>query len=116
LPTLAVLAAVADGVSELRGIARARIKESNRAAAMSEGLRRMGIAVTEEEDRMLITGGGARGAEIDPRQDHRIAMAFSVLATVTGKTVVNDAECVAKTYPDYWEVLQKTGGEVSKDE
>lgn len=115
LPTMAVLAAVADGTSEFTGIERARIKESNRVLAVREGLERMGVAVREERDRLTVTGTIPKGAVIDPRNDHRIAMAFGVLGTVTEETVISDAECVSKTYPDFWDALRSIGGKVKED-
>ncbi|MBN1374925.1 MAG: 3-phosphoshikimate 1-carboxyvinyltransferase [Dehalococcoidia bacterium] len=113
LPTLASLAAVTDGVSELTGILRARLKESDRISAMREGLQRMGIQVTEEPDRLLITGGTPHGAVIDSKGDHRIAMAFSILGVLAGDTIIEDAGCVNKTFPAYWEVLKSLGGKVT---
>ena len=115
LPTMAVLAAAAQGVSELTGVARARLKESNRVAAVREGLERMGIKVKEAENRLTITGGRAHGALIDSRGDHRLAMAFSVLGSVVGETTIDDAACVSKTYPDFWDALKNLGGEVQID-
>ena len=115
LPAMAVISGVASGQSELTGISRARIKESNRVAAVKDGLERMGIMVKEEENKLTITGSSPRGAVIDPRDDHRIAMAFSVLGTVAGETIINNAECVAKTYPEFWDVLKSIGGEVVTD-
>ena len=115
LPTVAVLAAVAEGASQLAGIERARIKESDRVAAVREGLERMGIAVTEEADRITITGGKPSGAIIDSRDDHRIAMAFGLLGAVAGETVIEGAECVSKTYPRFWEVLRGLGVRVTID-
>ena len=131
LPTMAVLAALADGVSEFTGIERARIKESNRVAAMREGLERVGVTVTEEQNRLTITGlatkkpakdgesseedkagekGQAPGAAeapknvvIDSKGDHRIAMAFGVLGTAIGGITINEAECVTKTFPQFWD-------------
>lgn len=116
LPTVAVLAAVADGTSSLSGIRRARIKESDRVAAVREGLERMGIGVVEEDDRLLITGARPHGAVIDSHDDHRIAMAFGLLGSVAGDTVVEGAECVAKTWPEFWEVFADIGGKVTRDE
>jgi 3-phosphoshikimate 1-carboxyvinyltransferase len=116
LPTMAVLAAVAKGVSEFTGIGRARIKESNRVLAVREALERMGVAVREERDRLTVTGTTPRGAVIDTKSDHRIAMAFGVLGTMTGKTVINNAGCVAKTYPEFWDILRSIGGEVNEDD
>jgi 3-phosphoshikimate 1-carboxyvinyltransferase len=115
LPTMAVLAAVAKGVSEFTGIDRARIKESNRVLAVREGLERMGVTVREERDRFTVTGTMPQGAVIDTKNDHRIAMAFGVLGTMIGGTVINDAECVAKTYPKFWDVLRSIGGKVRED-
>ena len=54
-------------------------------------------------------------AIIDTRNDHRIAMAFSVLGIVNGETVINNAECVTKTFPEFWEVIRSIGGEVKID-
>jgi 3-phosphoshikimate 1-carboxyvinyltransferase len=112
LPTMAVLAAVAEGASEFTGIERARIKESNRVSAMREGLEKMGVKIQEERNSLIITGSRPEGAVIDSRNDHRIAMAFSILGSVTGGVIINDAECVAKTYPDFWEVIRSIWGEV----
>jgi 3-phosphoshikimate 1-carboxyvinyltransferase len=115
LPTMAVLAAAAEGVSEFTGIERARIKESDRVAAVKEGLTRMGIRVTEETNRLMITGGKPKGALIDSKGDHRIAMAFSLLGTMVGNTVIDGAECVTKTYPEFWNVFKNLGGKVQTD-
>jgi len=115
LPTVAVLAAVADGVTELTGIERARLKESDRVTAVKQGLERMCIKVTEESNRLTITGSQPKGALIDSRDDHRIAMAFSLLGSVAGETVIDRAECVSKTYPEFWDILKSIGGEVKID-
>jgi len=73
----------------------------------------MGIKVSEEGDKLSITGSEPRGAVIDPRDDHRIAMAFAVLGVVAGGTTIDNAECVSKTYPGFWEELKSIGGEVA---
>jgi len=75
----------------------------------------MGIPVREERDTMYITGTKPAGSVIDSKGDHRIAMAFSILGVLAGNTVIEGAECVAKTYPDFWSVLKKLGGEVVLD-
>ena len=115
LPTMAVLAAAADGVSEFAGIERARLKESNRVSAVREGLERMGIKAIEEKNRLTVTGSEPKGSVIDARDDHRIAMAFSILGSVAGGTIIDGAECVSKTYPEFWDVLKSIGGEVKID-
>jgi len=112
LPTMAVLAASADGVSEFVGVERARIKESNRVAALREGLERMGIKVGEERDRLTIAGSKLRGSVIDTKGDHRIAMAFSLIGSLVGETIIDDAGCVSKTFPEFWDMLKSIGGKV----
>ena len=115
LPTVAVLAATANGVSEFTGIERARLKESNRVSAVTEGLEGMGIKVIEEKNKLSITGSPAKGTVIDTQGDHRIAMAFSLLGLRYGGTTIDGAECVSKTYPEFWSTLKRTGGEVKID-
>lgn len=115
LPTVSVLAAMAEGESELTGVKRARLKESDRVAAVKSGLQRMGINVIEEEDRIFITGAKPVGTVIDSKGDHRIAMAFSIPGLVAGDTVIEGAECVAKTFPAYWNVLKGLGAKVVFD-
>jgi 3-phosphoshikimate 1-carboxyvinyltransferase len=109
LPTLAVLAALADGVSEFTGIQRARLKESDRVKTIREGLEAAGIRVIEESDRLTIRGGRPIKAVINAANDHRIAMAFSLLGAAAGGITIRGAECVAKTYPGYWESLRNLG-------
>ncbi|MBI4284794.1 MAG: 3-phosphoshikimate 1-carboxyvinyltransferase [Chloroflexi bacterium] len=117
LPTVAVLAAVAEGTSELTGITRARLKESDRVAAVRDGLEKMGIDVREEENKLSITGvAKPRGAVIDTRADHRMAMAFSILGSVAGDTIIEDAACVSKTYPGFWQCLESIGGRVKYEQ
>jgi len=115
LPTMAVLAAAAEGVSEFVGIERARIKESNRVVAVKEGLERMGVKVVEERNRLTVTGSKPKGSVIDSKDDHRIAMAFSILGSLVGDTIINEAECVNKTFPGFWDILKSIGGEVQID-
>ena len=115
LPTMAVLAAAADGVSELSGIERARLKESDRVSALSEGLGRMGIKIKEERNKLTITGSEPKGSVIDSKDDHRIAMTFSILGSLAGGTIINNAECVSKTFPQFWDILKSIGGEVKID-
>ncbi|UCE97402.1 MAG: 3-phosphoshikimate 1-carboxyvinyltransferase [Dehalococcoidia bacterium] len=112
LPTLAMLAAVANGESCFYGINRARLKESNRVLALKEGLARMGIPVAEEKDKLIITGGNPTGAVINSYNDHRIAMAFSILGAAVGNTIIEGAECVSKTYPHFWQTFKQLGGKV----
>jgi 3-phosphoshikimate 1-carboxyvinyltransferase len=109
LPTVAVLAALAEGTSEFTGVRRARIKESDRISSMREGLERIGIKVNEETDRLAIQGGEPHYAIIDSKNDHRVAMAFSLIGVAKGSITLDGVECVSKTYPDYWQTLRHLG-------
>lgn len=115
LPIMTALAAVADGESEFTGIERARLKESDRVTVMREELTKMGIAVEEQRDKLTIIGSTPKGTVITPRDDHRIAMAFSILGLLTEKTIINNAECVSKTFPHFWDILKSLGGKVDID-
>mgnify|MGYP000872566813 CR=1 FL=1 len=108
--TLAMLALYADGPSTLRNIASWRVKETDRIAAMSAELRKLGAVVQEGADFIRITPpgqGGWRAAAIDTYDDHRMAMCASLAAfNPAGLPVrVRDPKCVAKTFPDYFETL-----------
>ncbi len=146
LPTMACLAAMANGTSVLTGIERARIKESNRVAAVKQGLERLGVEVTETQDRMTIIGlptmkkvqetyGEAEKemvveehgpVVIDSFDDHRIAMAFGMLGAAVGgeifnntqvpKPIIDRAECVAKTFPNFWVLMKSVGVQMERHE
>jgi len=115
LPTLGVLAAIADGESQFSGIKGARLKESNRVEALSQELQKMGIRVREDENVITIFGGHPRGAVIDSHSDHRMTMAFGILGTAIGDTSITGAESVEKTYPDFWKALGSLGARVAYD-
>ncbi len=104
--TLAVAALFADGTTTLRNIASWRVKETDRIAAMAAELVKLGATVEEGADRLKITPPAQwRPATIDTYDDHRMAMSFS-LAALGGVIVrIHDPGCVAKTFPDYFQVL-----------
>ena len=107
VPTLAVLAAFAQGETLITGVAHLRHKESDRLAAVAAELQKMGIAVQETPDGLRITGGQPQGAVIDTYQDHRIAMSFAVAGLKAPGTVIKDPDCVAKSFPEFWEFFAK---------
>jgi 3-phosphoshikimate 1-carboxyvinyltransferase len=114
-PVVSALCAAAEGESTLTGLGRLRLKESDRVAAMVEGLTRMGIKVRCDPDSVKITGGTPRGADVDSWGDHRIAMSLAVLAlTAEGETKINDAGCVSKSYPGFWDDLAAIGVRLEK--
>ena len=101
--TLAVVALFADGTTTLRNIASWRIKETDRIAAMAAELRKVGATVEEGEDFIRITPPEKiHYAAIDTYDDHRIAMCFSLVAFGAEGIRINDPDCVAKTFPDYF--------------
>jgi 3-phosphoshikimate 1-carboxyvinyltransferase len=105
--TAAVLALFADGPSTLRNIASWRVKETDRLAAMASELRKLGARVEEGPDYLRITPGTLRsGAAIDTYDDHRMAMSFSLVSLAGVPVRINDPQCVAKTFPDYFSTLQ----------
>ena len=105
--TAAVLALFADGASTLRNIASWRVKETDRLAAMATELRKLGAEVEEGADYLRITPGALKaGVAIDTYDDHRMAMSFSLVAIGGVPVKIKDPQCVAKTFPDYFHVLQ----------
>ena len=108
LPLLAVVGSQIAGGIEIRDARELRVKESDRIATTAQNLRAMGAEVEEFEDGLRVAGGvPLRGAEIDPRGDHRIAMAFTVAALLAeGETEVTDSECVAVSFPEFFDLLE----------
>lgn len=107
--TVAVAALFADGPSTLNNIGSWRVKETDRIAAMAKELRKLGAAVDEGPDYLRITPPGASrltpGAVIETYDDHRMAMCFSLVAVGGAAVRINDPGCVAKTFPEYFDVL-----------
>jgi 3-phosphoshikimate 1-carboxyvinyltransferase len=116
-PIVSSLCATALGRSELTGLGRLKLKESDRLKAMAEGLRRMGARIQVDDSTCTIEGGPIKGAIIDPHGDHRIAMSFAVLGTLAeGETIINDQDCVNKSYPGFWDDLASLGAETRRTE
>lgn len=114
IPPLAALACHCRGRSELGGAARLRHKESNRAQALARELGKMGAAVEQTEDRLLVTGSPLAGAQVDACGDHRIAMACAIAALGAAAEVCIDGErSVEKSYPAFFEDLTSLGARVS---
>jgi 3-phosphoshikimate 1-carboxyvinyltransferase len=111
LPMLAALGPFTEEGIEFRDASELRVKESDRIAALAENLRRMGATVAERPDGLRVEGrkaGRLRGAEIDPRGDHRIAMAFAVAGLAAdGVTTIRDADCAGVSYPKFYEDLER---------
>lgn len=111
VPALAVVAAISNGTTEIFGGERLRIKETDRIKTVVEGLTSMGIAVEELPDGMKITGGKIKGGIVNGAGDHRIVMAFAVLAAFAdGETIIEGYKSVNKSYPTFFEDFKSLGG------
>jgi 3-phosphoshikimate 1-carboxyvinyltransferase len=109
LPILAVAAALANGTTTISDAGELRVKETDRLAAIATNLRAMGAQVQETEDGMVITGGvPLHGARLESFGDHRIAMAFAIAGLFAeGETVITDTDCVATSYPGFYQTLDR---------
>jgi 3-phosphoshikimate 1-carboxyvinyltransferase len=108
LPVLAVAATQMPGRSVIAGAGELRVKESNRIAAMEEGLAAMGADITAVEDGWVINGPrDLEGARVSAHGDHRVAMALAVAGLIAdGRTEIDGAECVEISYPDFFDHLE----------
>jgi 3-phosphoshikimate 1-carboxyvinyltransferase len=115
VPVLAVVAAVAEGRTEIRDAAELRVKESDRIAMLARGLGAMGVRVSELPDGLAIDGGARlRGARVASGGDHRLAMALAVAGLVAeGETVVEDTACIETSFPGFAETVNALTGEPS---
>jgi 3-phosphoshikimate 1-carboxyvinyltransferase len=107
VPTLAVLAAFAAGDTVITGVAHLRHKESDRLHAVATELGKLGIEARETPDGLVIRGGTPKGAVIRTYDDHRIAMSFAVAGLKIPGVAIEDPECVAKSFPDFWQFFQQ---------
>ena len=108
IPVIAVLAAFAEGTTIIRNAEELKVKESNRLDIMVENLSAMGVDITGTPDGMIIHGGRpVHGAQVQSHLDHRIAMSFAVAGLAAeGITSVQEADCVAISYPEFYQDLQ----------
>jgi 3-phosphoshikimate 1-carboxyvinyltransferase len=109
IPILAVAAAFAEGVTVIKDAGELKVKESNRIAAMVDGLSTFGASITETEDGMVIEGGGKlKGGRVKSYGDHRIAMSQAITALgAEGNTIIENVDCVNISYPDFFKTLTK---------
>ena len=107
VPTLAVVAAFAEGPTTIRNVGFIRHKESDRIAAPVAELRRCGVEANATDDGMRIDPGPVGGAVVETYRDHRMAMAFSLLGLRAEGIRIADPGCVDKTFPGYWDLLDR---------
>lgn len=113
VPVIAVLACYAKGTSHILGAKRLRFKESDRLQSIYAELNKMGAEIVLTEEGLSITGAPLQGAVINTHNDHRIAMAASVAALhAEGKTTIQDAECIRKSYPQFYIHLKQIGADI----
>lgn len=112
VPILTVLAALSKGSSKIYNAARLRLKECDRLSALSTELNRLGAEITETEDSLEINGvASLHGGTCDSHNDHRIAMSLAIAALkATEPIVIKNAECVSKSYPEFWDDYKALGG------
>jgi 3-phosphoshikimate 1-carboxyvinyltransferase len=107
VPTLAVVAAFANGTTVIENVSHLKAKESDRLASTCTELNKMGIAAVAENDRLLVTGGKPHGADIQTYDDHRIAMSFAMAGLATPGVRIMEPACVEKSFPDFWQVWER---------
>jgi 3-phosphoshikimate 1-carboxyvinyltransferase len=109
-PVLFAAAATARGRTTFTGIGELRVKESDRIAAMAQGLRALGITVDESDDGAVVHGGALSGGDVDSHGDHRIAMSMSVVASVADAAVkVRNVEAVDTSFPGFRDCIKSLG-------
>ena len=101
MPTITALATLAEGPSRLRGIAHLRLQETDRLAALAEELGRLGARVTVTADGLVIDPTPLHGGTLDPRADHRLAMAYAVVGLVVPGVLIRDIATTGKTVPEF---------------
>lgn len=115
IPVLTAVASLTNGTTEIINAGRLRIKECDRLAAVTSELNKLGAKIIEKEDGLVITGVEKLqgGVEVWSHKDHRIAMTLAIASTRCEKPIViNDYECVAKSYPNFFEDFKALGGNI----
>jgi 3-phosphoshikimate 1-carboxyvinyltransferase len=114
VPTVAVLAAVAEGTSRIENAEHVRYKETDRLRALATELPKLGVSLIEEKDSLTITGGKLHGAIVHGWDDHRIVMALAVAGIAAGDTTIDTTESVSISYPDFFKDLQRLGVKIEQ--
>ncbi|MBL0359395.1 MAG: 3-phosphoshikimate 1-carboxyvinyltransferase [Chitinophagaceae bacterium] len=117
-PPLVALAAYCSGTTVIEGVSRLAHKESNRGLTLQEEFGKMGVVIKLQDDLMLVDGGNAvKGTTVHSHHDHRIAMACAIAAlSATGEMIIEEAEAINKSYPDFYEHIKQLGASVNEIE
>src|SRR5205085_11562686 len=108
--TLGAVACFAEGPTTIRNVAHIRHKETDRIAALATELRKLGAEVEEFADGLRITPRPLTGCAVDTYNDHRMAMSLALVGLKVQGVIINNPGCVAKTYPGFWQDLEKIRG------
>jgi 3-phosphoshikimate 1-carboxyvinyltransferase len=112
-PPLVALASYCEGISCIKGVSRLIYKESDRAKTLKEEFGKMNVKIEISDDLMYVTGGRPQKARVESHDDHRIAMALAVASLgATGKVSIRDSQCIAKSYPAFFDDLRNLGAVV----
>lgn len=113
LPAMAVAGCFAEGETRLVNVPQARLKETDRIKVMCEELSKMGATITELPDGLVIKTSKLKGARVSGHDDHRIVMALAIAGlNIEGDTVIDTAEAVNVTFPEFGELIQASGGNI----
>jgi len=116
VPAIAALACAARGETHIVGAARLRLKESDRLEAVTRALSALGARITQGPDSLTVAGGPLVGGTADAAGDHRIAMMAAVAAQIcAGPVTVLGSECIAKSYPRFFDDLRRLGGRTQQE-
>ena len=106
VPSLAIVAAFAQGTTVIKNVGHLRVKESDRLLAVATELGKMGIEAYCDCSSLKVVGGQPRAATIDTYDDHRIAMSFALAGLVLPGMNICDEHCVSKSFPNFWQVFE----------
>ncbi|OQY58683.1 MAG: 3-phosphoshikimate 1-carboxyvinyltransferase, partial [Desulfobacteraceae bacterium 4572_88] len=107
VPTLAIVAAFAEGKTVIRNVAHLKAKECDRLDAVATELSKMGIDAVSTDSGLIISGGTPGPARIGTYDDHRIAMSFAIAGLVTPGVMIRNERCVEKSFPNFWDVFEE---------
>lgn len=116
VPVVAVLGALSDGTTRIVNAERLRIKECDRLRAICTELGKIGAEIEETEGGMIVKGKRClNGGNVNSWGDHRIAMALAIASLkCNGRMIIKDADCIKKSYPDFWQHFKMLGGEIDE--
>jgi 3-phosphoshikimate 1-carboxyvinyltransferase len=113
-PPLVALASYCEGKTSIEGVSRLAHKESNRGLTLQQEFGKMGIRIDLQDDLMIVHGGPVKGAVTHSHHDHRIAMACAVAGLkADGETIIEEAEAINKSYPNFYDHIKELGAVVS---